>query len=233
MFIHLDYSSFFEYFYTKLTTSLPGGDFHALSIVCYDKGMQAMPKRQLVVNTFGTFGYISLILQWLWVSVLFLPQLFENERVKDFFMPPTNITQAPSIELHAPPLLATVLAIAITVAILIITIVILARLPIAVSKTGKKTVLSTAEKIIPVITHHQKLPAKKKRQLTVQIIRIVKFVFTLLPFLLLVLVVFVPTSLPDEIVMFVGGFLALTTLVWFSLQYGLARILNVEPMKLV
>ena len=195
--------------------------------------MRIQSKRQLLVNTFGTFGYISLILQWLWVSVLFLPQLFENEKVKDFFMPPTNITQVPSIELHAPPLLATVLAITITIAVLIITMVILTRLPIAVSKTGKKTVLSTAEKILPVITHHQKLPAKKKRQLTVQIIRIVKFVFTLLPFLLLVLVVFVPTSLPDEIVMFVGGFLALTTLVWFSLQYGLAKILRIEETDLV
>jgi len=208
-------------------------DSLAQAIVCYDKSMSATPKRQIIVNTFGTFGYISLILQWLWVSVLFLPQLFENETVKDFFMPPANITQAPSIELHAPPLLATVLAIAITVAILIITIVILARLPIAVSKTGKKTVLSTAERIIPVITHHQKLPAKKKRQLTVQIIRIVKFVFTLLPFLLLVLVVFVPTSLPDEIVMFIGGFLALCTLLWFSLEYGLAKILRIEESNLV
>ncbi len=195
--------------------------------------MLTQPKRQIIVNTFGTFGYISLVLQWLWVSVLFLPQLFENDGVKDFFMPPVDITSTPHVEFHTPPLLATVLAIVITVVVLMITVMVLLRLPTTISRSGKKATLKTAEKIIPILAHHQKLPATKKRQLTIQTIRTLKFVLTLLPFLLLLLVTVIPTSLPSDIVMFVGGFLTLGTLLWFGLEYTLARILKIDSLKLL
>lgn len=195
--------------------------------------MLAPSKRQLIVNTLGTFGYMSLILQWLWVSVLFLPSLFENSTVKNFLIPPSNAPEAPVIEFHSPPLLAIILAVIVTTAVLIITVMVLIRLPATISETGKKATLKSAEAIIPVLTHHRTLPAHKKRQLTIQTIRLIKFVFTLLPFLLLLLTAYVPTSLPDEIVMLVGAFLALGTLLWFSLEYTVARILKVKPIKLV
>lgn len=201
--------------------------------VCYDKNMSVQSKRQILVNIFGTFGYISLVLQWLWVSVLFLPQLLENEPVRDFFMPPTDVTSAPPFEFHTPPLLATTLAIAITVVVLTVAVVVLLRLPTTISKTGKKATLKTAEKIVPVLAHHKKLSPKKKRQLTVQAIRILKFTLTVLPFLLLLLVAFIPTSLSDAVVIFVGAFLALGTLAWFSLEYALARIFKIDPLKLL
>ena len=195
--------------------------------------MSATVKRQLIVNVFGTFGYISLILQWLWVSVLFLPQLFENNTIKDFFMPPGDVSAIPHFEFHTPPFLAIVLAVIITAAVLVVTVIVLVRLPTAISRGGKKATHKSAEKIIPIITHNHKVSLQKKQQLTIQTMRILKFVFTLLPFLLLLLVTFIPAELPDEIVMFVGAFLALGTLLWFSLEYGLARILKVKPMKLV
>jgi len=195
--------------------------------------MSVQSKRQLLINTFGTFGYISLVLQWLWVSVLFLPQLLKTEPVKEFFMPPASINPAPSFEFHTPPLLATVLAIIITIVVLVVTIIVLLRLPTTISKTGKKTTLKAAETIVPVLTHHKKLTPKKKRKLTVQTIRILKFTLTLLPFLLLLLVAFIPTSLSDAIVIFVGALLALGTLAWFSLEYAFARILKIDPLKLL
>lgn len=204
-----------------------------VDVICYDISMLSESRRQFAVNTFGMFGYASLIMQWLWVSVLFLPQLFENESVKDFFIPSPTVSTAPSLELHTPPLLATILAVAITVVVLMITVVVLLRLPTTISKTGKKATLKTAEKIIPVIVHHKKLPPKKKRELTIQVIRILKFALILLPFLLLLLVVFIPTTLPDDIVMFVGTFLALGSLLWFSLEYTLARVFKIDPLKLL
>lgn len=179
------------------------------------------------------FGYTSLVLQWLWVSVLFLPRLFENESIKDFFIPSANTSATPSIEFHTPPLLATILAILITLVVLAVTVFILLRLPTTISKTGEKATLKTAEKIIPVIVHHKKLPAKKKRELTVQMIRVIKFVLILLPFFLLSFVAVFPASLPGDIVIFVGTFLALGSLVWFSLEYAFGRILKVDPLKLL
>lgn len=195
--------------------------------------MSATPKGLLVVNVLGTFGYISLILQWLWVSVLFLPGLIENDAIKGFLLPPATTTNGLQFEFHSPPLLATILAIIVTIAVLVVTAVVLIRLPSSISKSGKKATVKSAEKIIPILSHHHTLPAKKKRQLTLQTIRMIKLVLTVLPFLLLFLVIVVPTALSNEIVMLVGAFLGLGTLLWFGLEYGLAHILKIDPLDVV
>lgn len=195
--------------------------------------MSTSSKRLLVVTTLGTLGYTSLILQWLWVSVLLLPSLFENASVKNFLLPPPSTTEAPMIEFHSPPLLAMIFTIIITVAVLIVTVIILARLPAAISKTGKNVTRKSAEAIVPALTHHRTLPAQEKRQLTIQTIRLIKYIFTLLPFLLLFLTTYIPTSLSGEIIMLVGAFLALGTLLWFGLEYAAARILKIKPTRLI
>ena len=186
---------------------------------------QRKPQAARLANSFGVFGYLSLCFQWLWAGAALLPSLLENKSVRHFLIPEPsqNITAQQPLEAAFSPILFLV-AIIITVVVIAVSAIILIRLPIAIAKTGKKTVQSTAQAIIPVVTHHQKLPAKKQRLLTARIIKYIKFTLCILPIILLFVFINITTSqISDELLIFLEATLTIGSLLWFSLQYLVAR----------
>jgi len=198
--------------------------------------MAKQSKSTLLVNTFAVFGYLSLCFQWLWVGVAILPSLLKDPAIRDFFIPQQNPIVAPQTPVDTPlsPLML-IIAIAITLVVIVVSVVILVRLPIAIAKTGKKTVSSTSEAIIPIITHRHKLPPKKQKILTFELIKLIKFTLSVLPvvFLLISTQVTNEGQLSDEIIVFIGTILATGSLVWFSLEYVFARALKVPRENLL
>lgn len=189
-----------------------------------------------LVSTFGVLGYLSLCFQWLWAGVVLLPLLMENQMIYDFLVPassePGPAKQLPIAEGFSPLLL--VASVAITVVVVLVSVVILVRLPIAIAKTGKKTVQTAAESIVPLITHHQPLPPKKKRLLTFRLIKLVKLIACLAPLLLLGLALpFIGGKIPGEVIMFVGALMGIASMVWFGLQYGLAAAFRLPAEKII
>lgn len=187
-----------------------------------------------LANTFGGFGYLSLCFQWLWVGAALLPSLLENESIRTFLIPDPGqpaITSQPLESTFSPILL--LLSVIITVVVVLVSAIILIRLPVAIAKTGKKTVQSTAEAIIPVVTHHHKLPAKKRRVLTAKIVKYIKFTLCILPILLLLIFISLATGqISNELLIFIEAILTIGSLLWFSLQYLTARLQKVATENL-
>lgn len=189
----------------------------------------------LLVNTFAVFGYLSLCFQWLWSGVAIVPALLKDPAIRDFIIPKQNpiITpQVPSDDGLSPLML--VIAIAITIFVIVVSAVILIRLPVAIAKTGKKTVSSAAEAIIPVITHHQKIPPKKKKILTFELVKLIKLTLCVLPIIFLLISTQLTNSqLPDDLLVFICSALTIASLAWFSLEYIFARVLKVPTERLL
>lgn len=163
--------------------------------------------RHVVARVLLGFAYISICFQWLWVLALGLPPLIEAGIFDSFttseVAPPTNspINDPPS------PLL-TIGAGIVTIIFLIITVVVIIKLPKAVAQTGETIVHQTAEVIVPVITHHKKLPAKTKRALTQRLTNLLRSMLVLLP---LVAALFLPAveSISRDIILIIALWMAI------------------------
>lgn len=195
--------------------------------------MNMHPRRTLLANTFGTFGYIFCILLWGWTGVVYLPTLLENDTVTRLLLPPeSNDVITPPVSTESSPVIAVV-AIGVTIAVVILTIVVLLRAPITIAKTGKTVTMRAADSALPLITHGKPLPLAKKKRLTVQLVKLVKLLIVLLPLFALLPGLIIELSLPFDIVILTSSVLALIAIFWFSLQYIIARLLAVEPSQLV
>ncbi len=166
------------------------------------------------------FFYISVILQWMWTFIVFLPALIDSGFFK-LFMAPEQPVPAPTEPL-APSAgvepLAIAFALLITALIIIATIIFFIRLPKAVAETGEKTVKKTATKIVPIVTHHKKLSKKKQQQLTERTIYIIQLSLIGAPLLLLIVIgLWAPSPLDPEVTRAVGTFLAIWPLLWLTL----------------
>ena len=203
-------------------------------MLCYDVCM-AHPSawRRRLVTAFGTLGYLFCIFQWLWSMVLFVPPLLHSEAKTILLPPPSAQSSAPNFDFSGPSLLMTGIGIVVTLIVIIITLIILVRLPIGIAKTGHKVAESTAQAVLPIVTHHKKIPEKRRRLLTVRLIKVMKLLLVLVPALLLLGTLFVDVPLSNDLVFMVGGFLAIGSLVWFSLEYVIARWLEVPSESLI
>jgi hypothetical protein len=181
--------------------------------------MKTNKRTQLFANILGGFGYASVLLQWLWVSVLFLPSFFENASVKNFLLPEPTGQPTLHIELAGPPIILTSIAVILTLIILVLTVVVVARLPVTIAKTGKNVTKKAAIASLPLVTRHRKLPAKKQRELTVRMIKIIKLFMILMPVCLLGFLVITTLTIDSDVAVFVESVLALGSIVWFSSEH--------------
>ena len=179
-------------------------------------------KRVAVANVAGAFGYTSVMFQWTWsLLLLCYPLIMERP---SFLLPDTSSPQARTLEL-SPALspLATVLAIVVTVGILALTIVVLARLPKAIGKKAATLTKTAASAVIPVVTHHKKISKQQRKKLSYKLSLSIKAVVLVLP---LVMLLFVDTSgtIPSLAAWSVGLFCALCSFVYFAIQQMIALI---------
>ena len=139
--------------------------------------------RRIVAQIFLAVAYVAVTLQWLWVLTIGLPPLIETG-VFDSFSPPKQVEQpAPGQTAEPSPVLMVVAGV-ITLVFLAITIIVLIKLPKAISHTGDALVHKATIAVVPVITHHKKLPAKKQRVLSRQITIGVQLTLVAVPLLI-------------------------------------------------
>lgn len=120
--------------------------------------------RQILNRGFLALGYMSLTLQWLWILMIGLPPMIESG-IFDSLAPTVSEPSAPSPSMEFSPALAMIAGV-ITLIFLVITVIVIIKLPKTISNAGEKVIHQTSEAIIPVITHNKKISAKKKRLLT-------------------------------------------------------------------
>lgn len=186
---------------------------------------QVTDSQKTIVRFVGGLGYFSAVIQWAWLALLYGPSLIENKTFRDFFLPhQTNQPiQASVFATSQPSPILVGFALVLTAIILVVTLVILIRFPLSLAKAGKKSTQTAAHFILPTIVHHRPLPQKRERILTAKIIIWVKFVGSVAPFVLLFGGMFMSLKIPFELFIIVGAVLAINSLVWFTLEYYLAK----------
>ena len=187
-------------------------------------------KRVAVANVAGAFGYMSVMCQWAWsLLLLCYPLIMERP---SFLLPDTSPPQARTLEL-SPALspLATVLAIVVTVGVLALTIVVLARLPKAIGKKAATLTKTAAITALPVLTHHKKITKRQRKKLSHTLILSIKAVALTLP-LIALLFVQQNTDIPLVAAWTIGLFCAACSLLYFTVQQTIAILGHVDRERL-
>ncbi len=162
-------------------------------------------------------AYFSCLLQWAWLLIVGLPQLIKTGVLDGLVNTPTPqpVRTAASSDL-SPATLAFVGI--VTLVFLVITAIVLIRLPKAVTKTGQRAVGQATELVVPAVTHHKKIPAKKRRELSRRITLLIQIAVTILPFLLsLLLPPFGEINRP--VILTMAGLLASVSFICFSISW--------------
>ena len=194
-----------------------------------------MPTRSShpLLNALGFLAYLSCLFQWVFVLLPFLPGVLDSD-VFHAFIPlgtsDTSVNVQPAQQL--PNWLIFIIVAVITLAVVLVTIIALARLPRSVGKTGQKLTRTAAERVIPVVTHHAKLPEKKRRALTARIVFDIKLAMIALPIVLLLIIPLPETTIPSQAITLVVALAAGWSLLLFCLQVVFARAFKVPLDRL-
>ncbi len=192
--------------------------------------MERTQKRIIIANTFGSFGYISILFQWLW-SFLILAYPLLSSRPDFLFLPPTQPTLTHDMTPTPVSPFLVVIAIAATIAILGVTLATVASLPKNIGKKGAELTRHTTAAMLPAVTHHKKLTKKKRIQLSYRIVLTIKLMLVTLPLIVLLFGQSLE-NIAAEVVWAMAIFCALCSLIYFALQQLLARFLYINVEKL-
>lgn len=195
--------------------------------------MKKYPKRTLLVNTFGTLGYLFSLVLWVWVGAIYLPVILANESIGKLIIP----VQPEQVAPHAPTVgaspITVFLALAVTAVIMVITIIMLLRVPITIAKTGRKVTTKAASSVVPIVTRGKPIKQAEKWRLTVRLIKLSKLLLALLPVVIGFFGFAVELSILTELVVFLSCVLAGIAIICFGAQYLLAELLKVDQKQLV
>ncbi len=185
-------------------------------------------KRQLA-NTLGTFGYMSLSVQWVWLVITTGMPLLSSSAFKDLFLPGQTTEVLPAASLSVPEPIAVLFSVLAVIFAVGLTIYVIVSIPRVVGRTGKTVTTKSAQVILPHITHHKKVSEKRQKRLMERITWSMKIGLALLPLLALV----IPLSsdvleLSREVVSGVAIFCASATLLWFGAQFTVVRLAKID-----
>ena len=85
----------------------------------------------------------------------------------------------------------------VTLVMIVVTIVILIKLPKAVVDTGQTITQATTKAVVPVVLHHKKVSAKKQRIISRRVMLAVQIGLSVIPAIVVVLIP-VPKELPAD-----------------------------------
>jgi hypothetical protein len=203
--------------------------------ICYHKNMSSTqkPKRRTalaIANTFGTLGYFSVLLQWTWALLLICYPFLTADH--SFLLPDAPVHPLPSVDnAVATSPITTIIAVAATAFVLVITVVVVARLPKQIGKSGAKLTHQTADTLIPIVTKHKPLPKKKQRALSYRLTLILKTAFTIAPVLGLFWVKS-PYPLTAPVIWTIGLFCAGWSVIYFAAQQAIGLFAKIDTRAL-
>lgn len=190
--------------------------------------------KKRVTNAFGFFGYLLCFLQWFWAVILYLSViqsavLFVSPRANEPIEQPHHVAVTP------PSSSEMIIAVIVVVVMVAITIYALFKIPIGIVKTGNKVVHKTAETMAPMVirAQHKKDTKRVHAKITSKLILAIKLLLIVIPVVLTAASGLLEKQPLDySIVMTIGWTLACLSVVFFAIQYVLARLLHVKTSDL-
>lgn len=193
--------------------------------------------KQAFVNLFGVLGYLACLLQWLGVTILYLPLFFES-KVHDMLIR-RDTTQAPTTQsigestVGSPGQAWIFIGLVITVLVAILSVVILIKLPTSVARTGQALTSHTADKVVSSIKKRQTITSKKQKRLKQQTVLLLKLSFILVPVALSIGSYFINLPLSYYIIVIIACIGAAAAIILFAIQLILASKLGVKRSQLL
>lgn len=193
--------------------------------------MSTKNKRTAGANIAGALGYLSLVLQWMWSLVIAAYPIISGE-AGSFLFPERRTSNPTPIDAGIfTPVVFTVAAI-VTVLVLALTIVVVARLPKAIANAGSKATKAAASAAIPLATHHTRTTKKQRLQLSFNFVIIIKLLLIVMP--LVILVIAKPIEqLPPSASLAFGSFCALSSFTYFAVQYAIVYLAHVDKKRVL
>lgn len=196
--------------------------------------MSTSHKGTRIANIFGSFGYLSIVVQWFWfIAVIVLPYL-EGSSLKSIFLPAAGEKHhAVAATINMPPFMQLIIAGLAIIFTLAITIYAIYMIPRSIGKVGKTITQKSAQVTISHIKHHHKpLTKRERKRLFEYATWSVKLLLLLIPCVLLLLPAHARLTIPHEVILLFGAFCAGMSLVWFGLQYAISRFSHSDPREI-
>ena len=183
-----------------------------------------------IANIFGSFGYLSVIIQWLlFVAIIIFP-LLQSSGVKRIFLPQQSSMPSTQTIITLPAGVQIALGVAAVVFCILVVIYAIYAIPRRIGRVGQKLTQTSAATTINRLGHTKRLSEEEKAQITFSITWSIKILLTLLPLALLLLPLDNSIGLTRSMVMIIGLIAAGFSLFWFCLQF-LAVTLSHTPAK--
>lgn len=185
--------------------------------------------KRIIANAFGTLGYVSLLMQWLWVALTLGYPLIANETFKAAFLPEPTPSATPSLSITTPEPIATIFMVVAVIFALSVTVYMIFSVPRTIGRVGNKVTIKSAEKIVPYVTHHKKVSKKRQKTLLERSTWSVKLILAVLPALISLLPLSEKVELSSSVVSGVAVLCASLTLLYFGCQFIIAKIGKIDP----
>lgn len=183
-------------------------------------------------------GYVSILFQWMFTCMIYL-SVASHYGWLQRIAPPSSET--PALTPQPIPDGTTGLgffelltAIVVVVGIGAVMVYAVRHLPSTIIRGGDKLTHKPAQALAPVLLNHSHKPVTTKRrlQLTARLVVAIKGLLIVLPLLLLTpLYLFEYHPLESHVLWTVAAFGAITSIVWFTLEQLLGRLLGVTAEK--
>lgn len=183
-----------------------------------------------IANVLGSFGYLSIVVQWFWVIATIIIPYMQHSSLESLFVPMTSTPHAApvqSIELPAGLQIAAMIG-AIIFMIAIIMYAIYA-VPRSVGRLGKSVTQKSATATVQHMTHHhQPLTEVEKKRAYEYLTWGVKIVLVVIPFALSSIPTHQSLTISHSVVVVVSLFCFSVSFLWFFLQYVIALICRIS-----
>ncbi len=191
------------------------------------KTQKTTPYALRFTHAFASLGYLFVLLLWAWVFLMFSYQFMTDDNSPILPAHSSTAQTVQPIGFSLPEPLVVMLSVAITVAVIILSIYLIITLPRNVAKSGSKIIQKTATATIPIITKHQKISEKKRLVLGVRLVAGLKAFACILPVLLMTILP-IQAPLDTFVAQIIALFCSIVAATSFLVQYTLARLCKVS-----
>lgn len=194
-----------------------------------DRRTKSSAKRKLA-NSFGYLGYLFCFLQWFWVVLLYFSVL---KLVTTPLVPHADShTEQISLPTYTlPSSLEIIIFVVVVLVMIAATVYAFIQIPVGVAKTSDKVVHKTAETMAPIIikSQHKKDTKKNRIKITARLILAIKLLLVIIPVALTAASGLLKDQPVDyAVALAVGIGISSLSVIFFAVQYALARLLHVK-----
>lgn len=191
------------------------------------------PAAQKISNILGSFGYLSVLIEYLLYLAIVIMPLIGDSDAKSIFTPSTTTKTEPgSIAITLPPQIQLIIAVIAVIFCLAVFVYAIYALPRGIGRVGRAVVAKSTRSTIAQIEKKQPISLDKKKRLSIRVSWSIKIALAILPALLIILPIKATEALPREVAIILVVFCLFCSLFWFGCQFVIAKVDKLDPKNI-